>query len=795
MKYSVTVSYRFFALFISALVFLTPAHIWAQDTAGLGTVTGLIVDADGQPAIAVTVCVVGTTRCTITDADGRFRLGEIRPGQQTLELTPPGLPRFEGATVDVRAGLEAVIEMVLPRLAAVDEVVTVRASSFVAPEEVKNSAFVIDPAEIASGAGSLQDVSRYLQTLPGVVLGTNDFRNDLIVRGGSPLENLFIVDNIEIPNINAFANFTSAGGTVSVLDTYLIDDVTFLTGGYPSPYINRVSSVLQVAQREGNRERLAGQATFGFAGAGGIVEGPIAGGRGSWVVSARRSFLDLVTDDIGGAGGVPVLYTLNAKAVVDASPLDRVWVANITGVDRIRLGLTEDSDLDEEISDFDIRYEGWRSATGFNWQRIFGDRGVGLLGVSHSVASLDSTVKDLVKNGIPPPDQPVDETIANGPVVFRDRSSERETTIKYDLTTYMPMFGKLQAGGSFKIFQLDYDTASPLGNDSPYSPEPNIDPFEVRSQFNAYQTGAYAQATGSLLPRLNLTVGGRFDHYQYIDAARFSPRAGASFALSDVVSLRASYGRYYQQPFFPFLAVFPENRTLRPIKADHFVAGVSWQIDPLSRLLVEAYRKNYGDYPVSTTLPELSLANVGDTFNVRDVLFPMSSDGFGRAEGIEVSIERKPGGRWYGQANIAWSRARHAGLDGVLRPGSFDSPVVANADGGVALNSRWQLSARFSYLAGRPYTPFDEALSAAQRRGIYDISLVNGRRAPDYARLDLRVERRFLVGGQPLVIFGGIQNVTGRENVAQYTWNRRRNEISTQTQIGIFPILGLDWRF
>ncbi len=790
-----TISYKFFTAVLLTAVFLNPAHIAAQDTAGLGVVTGLVVDADGQPALAVTVCVVGTTRCTITGEDGRFRLGEIRPGLQVLEITPPGLPRYEGAAVEVRAGLESVVQIALPRLTGVNEVVTVRASSFVAPEEVKNSAFVIEPSEIASGAGSLQDVSRYLQTLPGVVLGTNDFRNDIIVRGGSPLENLFIVDNIEIPNINAFANFTSAGGTVSVLDTYLIDDVTFLTGGYPAPYINRVSSVLQVAQREGNRDRLAGRATVGFAGAGGIVEGPIAGGRGSWVVSARRSFLDLVTDDIGGAGGVPVLYTANTKVVYDVSPFDRIWAVNITGVDRVRLGLGENSDLDGGLSEFDIRYEGWRSATGFNWQRIFGERGVGLLGVSHSVATLDSTVKDLLKNGVPPPDVPVDDVIAAGPVVFQDNSTERETTFKYDLTTYVPMLGKVQAGGSFKIFQLNYDTSAPLGNDSPYSPEPDLDPFTIQSRFDAYQTGAYVQATGSVTSRLNVTLGGRFDHYQYIDAAKFSPRAGVSFALSDAVSLRGSYGRYYQQPFFPFLAVFPENRQLEPIQADHYVAGVVWQIDELTRVLVEGYRKNYADYPVSTTIPELSLANIGDTFNVRDVLFPMSSDGYGRAYGIELSVERKPGGRWYGQANLAWSRARHAGLDGVLRPGSFDSPVVANVDGGVQLDDRWQVSSRFSFISGRPYTPFDLALSTSQRRGIYDLSQVNATRAPAYARLDVRVERRFIVGGRPLVIFGGVQNVTNRENIAQYAWNRRDNVQRTQTQIGIFPIIGLDWQF
>ena len=129
---------------------------------------------------------------------------------------------------------------------------------------------------------------------------------------------------------------------MSILDAELLEDITFLSGGYPSPYINRTSSVLQVTQREGNREEFQGAATVGFAGAGAILEGPIGAGQGSWVVSARRSFLDLFTSDLG-FGGVPVLYTLNAKAVYDLGARDRVWLVNVTGVDRIRLGLTEDS--------------------------------------------------------------------------------------------------------------------------------------------------------------------------------------------------------------------------------------------------------------------------------------------------------------------------------------------------------------------------------------------------------------------------------------------------------------------
>ncbi|MEZ5316135.1 MAG: TonB-dependent receptor [Vicinamibacterales bacterium] len=777
---------------VGALVFL-PTTTAAQDTAGVGTIAGTVVTAAGEPAIAVTVCLVGTIRCAITGADGRFRLGELRPGGYELEITPPGEPRLTGTRVAVRAGVEAVVQVTLPRHAAVAETVTVTAPAFIAPEEVKTSAFLVTRAAIQSSAGALQDVSRYVQALPGVVIGANDFRNDIIVRGGSPLENLFVVDNVEIPNINAFANFTSAGGTVSLLDAGLIQDVTFLTGGYPAPFTNRVSSVLQVSQREGRRDGFHGQATLGFAGAGAILEGPVARGRGSWIVSLRRSFLDLVTDDIG-VGGVPVLYTFNGKLVFDVTPRDRVWAVNVSGVDRIRLGLAPDTDLEEELADFDIRYRGRRSATGVNWQRLF-SRGVGLLGVSHSVATVDSTVKDLVRDGVPPPEVPVDEVIARGPVVFREGSTEHETTVKYDLTIAAGRLGKVQAGGAFKVFRLRYDTGAPLGNDSPYSLEPGVNPFALDRVFTTTQTGAYVQVTRDLTPRLNLTTGLRIDDYRLLGRTTWSPRAGVSYRLTDRVSWRASAGRYHQQPPFLFVTAFPSNASLAPIRADHLVTGLSVQLTDDTRVGVEAYVKRYADYPVSSQFPTLSLANVGDTFNVREVLFPLVSAGSGRAEGVELIVENATAGRWFGQANLAIARARHAAADGVRRPGAYDYPVVLNLDGGVRPAAAWTVSARLAWLGGRPYTPYDEGLSAAAGRGIYDLARVSARRAPDYFRLDLRAERRFRSEGRPFVVFAGVQNVTNRRNVAGYTWNRRLGRVRVQEQMGVFPIAGFEYHF
>ena len=330
-----------------------------------------------------------------------------------------------------------------------------------------------------------------------------------------------------------------------------------------------------MTQREGNRKKFGGWATLGFAGAGAILEGPINAGKGSWVVSARRSFLDLFTQDVG-FGGVPVVYSFNAKAVYDLTPRDRIWMVNIAGIDEIRLGLTESTDLEEEIANFDIRYDGWRSATGFNWQRTFGSRGVGLFGITHSEAKVGQQVKDLVAQGVPPPGVPPEVVIARSPVVYSEDSREGETTIKYDLTVHVPFFDTVQAGGSFKTFRIDYTVESPYGNDTPYSPVPGIDPFFLDTRFRSYQTGAYVQASKQVAPRVNVTLGGRVDHYAILSQARFSPRAGVKVRLTDALSWNSSAGSYYQQPAFLFVSAFPQNASLVPWRADHYVTGLAW---------------------------------------------------------------------------------------------------------------------------------------------------------------------------------------------------------------------------
>ena len=248
-------------------------------------------------------------------------------------------------------------------------------------------------------------------------------------------------------------------------------------------------------------------------------------------------------------------------------------------------------------------------------------------------------------------------------------------------------------------------------------------------------------------------------------------------------------------PLYLFMAAFPQNRLLEPARAQHWVTGIAWERNGDTRITVEAYAKTYRNYAVSTQFPSVSLANVGDTFDVRDILYPMTSAGRGKVRGIELLAEKKFAGDWFGQFNLAFSRSQHAGLDDVLRRGAFDRPFVANVVGGKRIAKVWEVALRSAYFTGRPYTPFLIERSEAQRRGIFDLGQVNALRYTPFFTLDLRVDRTFRYGDRLLVLYVGVQNVTGRENATNQLWNRRTNRPEVGTGLSRFPLVGMEFSF
>ena len=359
-----------------AVEFASPVN--AQGEGQAGRIRGRTVDAGTrQPLSEVAVSVLDSGLETVTDDDGAFSVADVRVGLHRVLAIATGYEPVILHDVVVRANRVTTVTIELDiALPAVRERVDVTADYFSAPEERNVSTVNFGFEEIRRSPGSAGDVSRLLHALPGVS-ASSDQRNDLIVRGGRPLENLTIVDNVEVPNINHFPAQGASGGAVGILNVDLISDVSFSAGGFSAEHGDRLSSVMVVTQREGNRSEFDGEVSMSMSGTGLVLEGPLGAGRGSWIVSARRSYLELLADAIGTGGVVPKYSNLQAKATYDVGSSHRVSLLGIGGFDAIEFPADDDDDVGVVTGARQL-------VNGVNWRWLWSDKGYAETSLAHT---------------------------------------------------------------------------------------------------------------------------------------------------------------------------------------------------------------------------------------------------------------------------------------------------------------------------------------------------------------------------------------------------------------------------
>jgi hypothetical protein len=750
----------------------------AQQPGRAGALEGAVRDRQTRQLVAsATVLVENTALATVTDVDGRFHLADVPAGSHVVRVEAAGYAVQSQPDVLVSPGRSSAISLELERSSGTfSEQVVVSASAFDRPPEVTTSSYGMQYAEVRRSAGAIGDINRFVQALPGVIIA-NDQRNDLVARGGSPSENLTLIDNIEVPNLNHFGAQGTGGGAISMLNTELLADATFLAGGFPAEFGNRLSSVLDIRLREGNRSRTEVEGDVNFAGASLVMEGPL-GRKGSWIGTVRRSYLNLLSDVIE-LPAVPQTTAYQFKGVYEFDAQNKVWLMGLGGWDSILFEVDE-ADLDDP-SLVRVDNDGRRVVTGANWQRGFGKRGYGILSVSDASTRFDVEARD----------RELDDR-----VTLLNESHEGETTVKYDVSWQLGRRWAVKGGAAWKRIRSQLDIDQPFGAQNPWSVDPTrVNAVSLHTAFATSIGLGHVQLSGPVAPRLKLTLGGRMDRFNYLDTTTVSPRAGLTFELTPTVTATASFGRYYQQPDLVYLNADPTNRDLDPMRADHVVGGMSYTPRPDLKLSVELYRKAYTSYPVSVEYPTLSLANTGDAFGVGGLLFPMVSAGEGRSRGVELFLHKRLTRGLYGQVSYTFSRTEHAALDGVRRRGAFDAPHAASLIGGYRVGHTWEISSRFTFMSGRPHTPPLLAESEAQNRWIVDLSRVNAERTPSYQRLDLRVDRRFTPGRTYMTLFFEAQNVYNRENVFRYRWNPKTRAPHAELQFGFLPVFGVNVEF
>ncbi len=642
-----------------------------------------------------------------------------------------------------------------------------------------DGARAITPREVEASAGTFGDLSRFLQTMAGVA-SDNDQRNDFLVRGGNPVENSFVIDNIEVPTINQLALSDTTGGFVSMLDAAAIQQITFLAEIPDSRYDERLSSVIEISTRPLTRPARRVISEVGIAGAGSSLTTPF-GRTGSLFVSSRHSILQYFTDDIG-LNGVPDYKNFFARAENRIDDRNSWWGMSLTGIDSI--GINPSGGDPNETNPYNIRYSGWRSTTGINWQHTFSSH-------SFAVTSLATAAQAQSLN--------INGQLLADETVYQEASRDAISTLKYDFTTQPVGMLTLTAGVRSSVNDLHYQLNQPLGLQSPYIAQPA--PQDATSFDRSFVTGTsagYVQAVVALGQKARLTLGERAMHWSLGGHAGATGKASLSFPLLGR-PVHLGYSENEQMPANLYLLSFDNVHNLGPIRGRQASAGAILLDRRSVKLTVDAYQKHYDHYPVAAAIPQLSLANVADTFGQAFLIFPMVDRGRGIARGIELTMQTMLPGRVSFTATSSYARNWYSGLDGVLRRGNFDLPFSTNLSALWYFKKTFSLSGRFNTYSGRPYTPDDLTLSVEQNRDVFDLTKINGNRSDGYQRLDFRIEQKVQFGRGQLTWHVGLENALNHQNFYDQLWQSRPHPgppgTAVQYQMPLFPDGGLSYAF
>jgi hypothetical protein len=768
---------------ILCLLLLQAVSGYARET---GTLTGRVTDGHTQqPLFGVNVVVLDTDRGASSDADGVYTIRELPVGTYRI--------RFSYIGTKPRVVTDVVIKSASPTFVNVDlepepiegQGITVKAGYFAAQQDPQPSLTALSREEIRRFPGGFEDVVRTVSTLPGVAINMAGGRNDIIVRGGGPSENLYLINNIEIPNINHFGTPGTTGGSLSFVNLDFVDDVSFSTGGFGARYGDKMSSVVALTLVRKRPERFESKWTVSATQYGFNVETPLRN-KGALILSARKSYLDLIFK-AAGLPFIPVYTDYNLLLNYDLTPRDRLFLIGFSAIDNV--------DRNQETLENRVFNAGlldntqYKGITGINYRRLLP---AGYMDVTASV--------NLSRFRLSQVDQ-------NRDFYFRSDADEWESALKLQVFRSLGKRVTVLSGLSFKRVRNDNHTvfADTIFDRSGNRLSPSGLGLPNDSSTNA--TGAkhsgFLEAEWAIHPRVTVNTGIRADYFDFIRSPWYwTPRASIKVNVFGRHSLRASTGIYAQSPSYVW-TVNESNRDLRALKNRMAVLG--WDFIPRedTRISLEAYVKRYSDLPAGTVPgvnDYLVLTNTGISFGGREDDF--QSFGFyrrvprgkGRSDGAEFLVQKKFSDTpFYGLFGLAYNRTEFTAPNGLTYPGQYDQRVIFNLSGGYIFNDKWEFSAKFRYFTGAPYTPVYRPSVNPLRTGFIQNlpeEYLSARLGTGY-QLDVRADRIFNFKRVTLIVYADVQNVTDFKVPMPPSYDFWTDKITNSAEIGILPSIGI----
>lgn len=718
-------------------------------------VKGTVIDkSNRQPLEFINVMIVGLNKGGVTNAEGKFSIGQVPPGIYRLQASAIGYktvttPEYILSTRDLHIQIE--MEENQTEL----EGVTVTASPFRRDIESPVSLRIIGLQEIEKSPGANRDISRIVQSYPGVTFSPIGYRNDLIVRGGSPSENRFYLDGVEIPNINHFSTQGASGGPVGILNADLIREVNFYTGAFPTDKGNALSSVLDFKLRDGDMERNSLKATLGASEVSLASNGHL-GKKTSYLVSVRQSYLQFLFDMLG-LPFLPTFTDAQFKLKTRFDARNELTVLGLGGIDKMKLNTKANNEDNEYILSYLPKIQQETFTLGAVYRHYAGAH-VQSVVASHSYLNNRNT--KYQQNDESDPEH----------LMLRLRSTEQNTQLRLENSSSFRNW-KVTVGTSLDYSQYSNTTFQKVYTDRAQT-------FDYHTYLGIMRWGLFGTVNyTSIDERFTASLGLRADANNYSAAMKdlsdqLSPRLSLSYQLTEHWSLSGNAGLYYQLPPYTALGfknnngLYANKYALRYMQVSQGSVGLNWRKGDTFEVSVEGFYKDYDKIPLSVA-DGIPLTCKGNDYGVigNELL---TSTAQGRSYGAELLLKWLVAKKLNLASSFTLFKSEYrTDKESEYIASAWDNRFIFNLRGTYNLPRHWSVGMKVSCIGGAPYTPYDADKSSlvtawnAQGKPYYDYTRYNEERLPAFTQVDIRIDKTFYLKRCMLGFYIDLQNIAG----------------------------------
>ncbi|TCC94529.1 TonB-dependent receptor [Pedobacter frigiditerrae] len=782
--------------FILVLLFIfSTFSVLAQNA----IIKGKITDAfTNQPIFGATISIQGKVNNALTDSLGNYSLSGLLPGVYNLQINFIGYKSKSVFDIAVSNAKSTVLDIALEtEVSQLNEVVVQRAK-FIKPIETPLSLRTIGSTEIKRNPGGNRDISKVIQSLPGVSAPVS-FRNDIIIRGGAPNENRFYIDGVEIPNINHFTTQGSSGGPVGLINVDFIKEVDFYSGAFPAARGNALSSVFEFNQRDGNPDKMGASLTIGSSDFATVVEGPI-GKKTTYMASYRLSYLQGLFKLLG-LPFLPSYQDFQFKVKTKFDTKNELTILGLGALDKAVLNFNTEKTENNLYTIANFPENKQSNYTIGAVYKNYREKGFSTIVLSRNYLN-------------------------NKAYKFQDNDESKIETLNYQSTETENKLRVENSSreGKYKInFGVGMETADYTTNSLQVLPGGTEGYI---SAINFIKYGAFAQVSAPYLAdKLNLSFGLRLDGNNFSSKGEnplktLSPRFSASYNFNEKVSFNFNTGIYYQLPAYTVLGFRNNtggpllNQNVNYIQSAQVVAGLEYNTLKNTKFTIEGFFKNYSRYPMVKVFGDvIPLANLGADFGVVGNK-PVIGETDGRSYGLEFFAQQRLNKGFYGIFALTLFRSEFKDKLGEYVQSSWNNRYILSMTAGKILPKNWEVGAKFRLGGGSPYTPYDIAYSSLKSnysifpQGVQDYDRLNDSRLKGFYQLDVRVDKKYPFKKFNLNVYLDIQNLTynkyetqsqlvldrdanGNAQDAPGDATRFKTKLLTNTSGNILPTIGV----